>query len=234
MTVQDLIEAAARECGVITFGQALNTVEYANCILSLNALLGQFSVEGLTVYFVVRDAFALTGAASYTFGVGGTFNTARPEKIRGAAVINSGGSMPADVVGPERWSHILDRTVTGAFADMLTCDYAFPLANVYLWPNPTAGTLELFSVKPMAQVAALTDVVVYPPGYERALKFNLAVAIAPELAGSKLSDVTVSEAKESKAALAGINAMALGAPVPPAGNRPQNPPQNEDIEQAEA
>jgi hypothetical protein len=232
MTAQDLIEASARECGALFAGRTLATGEYANCLTALNALLGQFSVEGLTVFSIVRDALTLTGAASYTIGTGATFNVARPEKIRSAAVITGGGSMPCEVVSPEKFSTIVDRTVTGAFADFLCYDAAFPTGNIYLWPAAAAGgTLELFSIKPLASVANLGDTVTLPPGYETAVKFNLAVAIAQELPGAKLTDALIESAKTTKAALAGMNAMALGAPVPPKPPGPQTPLQAIDIEQ---
>lgn len=234
MTVQDLIEASARECKALYAGRTLATGEYANCLIALNALLGQFSVEGLTVYFIVRDALTLTGATTYTIGTGGTFNVARPEKIRSAAVIVATGSMRCEVVSPEKFSEIVDRTVTGSFADFLCCDYAFPIANLYIWPAPASGTLELFSIKPLTAVAALSDTVSFPPGFETAIKLNLAVILAGELPGSNLSETTIQAAKDAKAALAGMNAMALGTPRPPASPGPQQPLQVTDIEQASA
>jgi hypothetical protein len=231
MTVQDLIEASARECGALFAGRTLATGEYANSIIALNALLGQLSIEGLTVFSIVRDALTLTGATAYTIGTGATFNTARPEKIRSAAVIVSGGSMPCQVVSPEKFSEIIDRTVTGAFADFLCCDYAFPTANIYLWPAPASGTLELFSVKPLAAVANLSDTISFPPGYETAIKYNLAVVLATELPGAKLTDATLKLAETTKAAVGAMNAAALGAPGPPRGPGPQRPLQATDIEQ---
>lgn len=58
-------------------------------------------------------------------------------------------------------------------------DSAYPNANLYLWPVPdVAYTLRLTSQKPFSRFVNLTDAVSFPPGYSRAIRYNLALELA--------------------------------------------------------
>jgi len=234
MIVQDYIEQAARRIGILQAGRSLATGEYTNCLNLANQLLSAFSIEGLTIYQIKKETFSLTGAASYTIGSTGTFNTSRPEKIRAAAVVTGSVSMPCQIVSAEKFATIIDRGVTGAFADWLACDYQFPLATIFLWPAPAAGSLDLWSVKPLAAFSAISDTVSFPPGYEDAFSFNLAVNMASEFAGAHLDQAVVAKAHEAKQALAAINGVSLGQPMAPIGVSAQQPLTMTDIEKGQA
>jgi hypothetical protein len=89
-----------------------------------------------------------------------------------------------------------------------------------LWPAPPAGsTLDVFSLKPLTAFNSLSDTINLPPGYEQALRFNLAGVLAPEY-GSALPPEYVAAATEAKAAVAamtmGGRGPAAAAPVPAA------------------
>ena len=218
-TAQNIIEEALRLIHVLrpnaTFtggGQ-----EYPISLDALNQVIDGFSVDGATIYQEVREQFPLNGSPSYTMGTGGTFNTTRPIKLRAAGVTATDGSKPAEICQSERFERILDRSVTGAFIDLLTCDYASPIATIYVWPAPATGTLELWSYKPLTQFAALTDTVTFPPGYLATLKYNLAVALVSEFPGAVLDQWVMQKAIETRAALAALNMQTIGAPTPPLG-----------------
>jgi len=217
-TVQNICDEALRLIGVLRANASFSNagLEYQTCIDALNQVVDSFSADGLTIYQMVRETFTLTGATSYTIGAGATFNTVRPEKIRAASTITGGGSsMPCKIVSAEKFSTIIDRTVTGQFVDFLCCDYDFPLSNLYVWPAPGAGTLELWSYKPLSSFVYLTDAVSFPPGYLEALKYNLAVAIFPEFPGARLDPTIPLKADRSKQRLGALNAVTIGMPAAP-------------------
>ena len=225
-TVQNLCDEALRLIHVLranasfaTQVQGGNTVpacqEYQIALDALNQVIDGFSVDGATVYQVVHETFALTGAASYTWGSGGVINTARPEKIRAAAVIQATASMRIAIVSPEKFETIVDADRAGNFADMLVCDYGNPLATISLWPIVTSGTLDLWSIKPLTAVVHLSDAVSFPPGYLETLKLNLAVMLASEFPTARLDQWVMQKADATKARLAALNMVTIGEPMPP-------------------
>ena len=232
-----LIHVLAPNSAFATTQQGGNTVpasqDYQICLDALNAIIDGFSVDGATIYQTVNETFSLTGAASYTWGTGGNITTPRPEKIRAASVSTTDGSMPVEVVTPERFETIIDRTVTGSYADYLVCDYGYPQATIMLWPAAAnGGTLNLWSYKPLAGVVYLSDVIAFPPGYLETLKFNLAVVLASEFPGAILDQWVGQKAEATNARLAQLNAVTIGAPAAPLRPVPlQQPLQEIDLEQ---
>ena len=225
-TVQNICDEALRLIHVLRANTSFTTSvqggnivpacqEYQIALDALNMVIDGFSVSGATIYQVVHETSTLTGTASYTWGPGGHITSSRPEKIRAAAVIQADASMRIAIVSPEKFETIIDRTRTGNYADMLVCDYANPQATISLWPIVASGTLDLWSIKPLVGVVYLSDAITFPPGYLETLKFNLAVALASELVGATLDQWVVQKAMDSKAQLAALNAVTIGAPMPP-------------------
>ena len=108
-----------------------------------------------------------------------------------------------------------------------------PGATITLWPAAnTGGTLNLWSYKPLTGVVYLSDPIVFPPGYLEVLKFNLAVSLASEFPMAVLDPWVGQKAMETKARLAQLNAVTIGAPNAPLRPVPlQQPLQETDLEQ---
>lgn len=163
----------------------------------------------------VRESFALSGAASYTIGAGGTWASERPARLL-AASIQRGSSIarPVQMIPAEEWAAYPKRGAGGDFADVLFYDAAYPTANIYLGPKPAAGTLELWCYLALAQLAGLATVISLPPGYLRALHLNLGIEMAPEF-GVTVSAELAATAAAAKAAITGLNQATLGPAAPP-------------------
>jgi hypothetical protein len=211
-TVQQLINSALRLIGVIDSGETPATAESDDAFAALNQLLTNWSAAAVPVYQVARDVIPLTGAASYTIA-------SRPVKLKSAHVTSAGVSMPVNIVTSEVWSRFKDRTRTGLFADELYWDGAYPTGTLALWPNPNAGSLEVYSIKPLTAFGSLSETINLPPGYEHALRFALAQALAPEY-GAVLSPELQAGAAEAKTAIATLNTQVLGPPLPASGPAP--------------
>jgi hypothetical protein len=219
MTLQQgIVDPAFKSLGLIAAGRSMATSEYADALDAINALLDMCTAEEDMVYQITKETFSLTGPATYTMGPAGTFATVRPTRIRAAVVIAAdSASQPIQIVPAEKYAQMVeDRTLTGLFADVMTCDYASPAVNIFLNPAPVTGaTLELWSLKPLSNFAAMSDTVSLPPGYLQFLKTNLAVVLAPAFAGAKLTNETLSLAQSSKAGLAKLYRQTLGDPFEP-------------------
>lgn len=203
MIYSDIVKGALRSLGVIASGESPSTEEAADGLVALNNLIASWSALGMPIYELTRDTKALTGAESYTL-------TTRPQRIKSAAVIAANGvAQPVGILTAEQWSGVGDRTRTGTYAESLFCDYGLSTCTVYLSPKPAAGTLELWVYRALGAANLAGDTVTLPPGYERALRFNLALDLAGEY-GRTASPELIAAAQESKNAITNLNAMVLG------------------------
>jgi hypothetical protein len=151
--------------------------------------------------------FNLTGGQQmYTLGKGGNLNAPRPVSIKNAVAITAQGlSLPMELVSSEDWAAIVEKTVSGTVPRKVYCDFAYPLANVYIWPVPSGSPqLSLYTWHQFDQFAALTDTFDLPPGYERAIRFNLAIEMAPEY-GRPASAELAAKAQEALQSLRMLN-----------------------------
>ncbi|MDR7006091.1 hypothetical protein [Paraburkholderia strydomiana] len=92
-TAVDLITLALKDIGAVGIGQAISAEDTADALATLNMMLGQWSVDRLSVYHLIDTAKQSTGAQSYTVGIGGDFSITRPIKINAAyARLTSSGA----------------------------------------------------------------------------------------------------------------------------------------------
>jgi hypothetical protein len=201
MTAQELINKALQTIGVISSGESPSTEESNDGLVTLNGLLASWSAQALPIYQIVRETVSMTGAGSYTL-------VTRPVKIKSAVFVNDGVETPYALVGAEDWASYTRNRV-------LYHDGGYPTGIIRLRPDPTAGTLELYSYQELTALGALSTTIALPPGYERALQFNLALDLAPEY-GHQINEGLIGLANDSKLAIQGLNQAVLGAPVPQA------------------
>jgi hypothetical protein len=70
-----------------------------------------------------------------------------------------------------------------------------------------AGQLEIWIYVPMPQFASLATVIDLPPGYEMALRYNLAVALLPEYPRSEVDPTLLPQAQNYKASIVQLNSQ---------------------------
>lgn len=213
-TVQSFLDSVLRLIQVLDAGESASATESNHALEALNQLLSSWSAAGLPVYQLTAETpIPLTGAASYTL-------SSRPAQIRSVQCINAGVTQDVQPMTAEQWAGLRDTTLTGKFATAYLYDSGFPTATIKLWPIPvTGGTLQLYTLQPLSPFAGLGAAINLPPGYEQALRFNLALALAPEY-GSVVTPELAGQAQQSMQAIASLNAAVLGPPR----NAPAAPP----------
>lgn len=201
-SVLDIVTGAAKKIGVIFKSEALDADEANDGLIALNNMLDTWSLDNLTTYSYTLENFLLTGAASYTIGTGGVFNTSRPVNIVTAVVRI--GSIDYDLTPITEEQYQLDiasKSITSPIPRFITYDNGYPLGTIKMYAVPSAGgTLFLQSNKPLSNLSALTTVVDLPPGWKRALIHNLAIDIAPDYG----AEVTASVQQIAKTSLGAI------------------------------
>lgn len=210
----DVITDALLLHGIIYAGQSITSAPFsasalALCQTELNNMLAEWNAQGLAVFSVVKSTFTLSsGTADYSIGPGATINQARPEKIESWAVIDtsyaSNGGSPVDSKTFALMAE--DRSLQSALITMLNYDAAYPTAMIHLYPIPNnAATLELWVWE---QFSAITDFVAtalaFPPGYLKAIVYNLAVDLAP-LFGRQIDPGVQGLANSTKQTLGATN-----------------------------
>jgi hypothetical protein len=209
-TAQDIIDRAGRLLGVVASGASATAAESADALEALNALLDAWRNDKLMAYSLTEVSKAMTvGDASYTFVASGDFNGPRPTKIESAYMTINGVNYPVRILTKDEWYAIEDKTVTGAQVEKLWYNPTMSSGTVNVWPVPAAtNTLTLVVQTPITALATVGTTVAFPPGWERALAYNLALEIAPEFTVEPSANV-VRVARTSLTAIKRINSSAI-------------------------
>ena len=215
-TALALITRSMRLAKVLRKGESLDSDESADGLVALNAMLDSWQIDRLLVYQIVQVSNTWPAATtSRTIGSGGNFTQQRPVKIDSAFVTDSNSNWYEVRVLQDRteYDSIVIKTTESTLPQYLFMDPAYPLGVIYLYPVPSAAvTLKLNTWQTLQSFAALTTDLSLPPGYQRAIEYNLAIEFGPEF-GANISPEVKRVAMESKAAIQSLNAPSMVARV---------------------
>lgn len=196
-----IIKGALRGLGRIGRGMDMTAAQASDGLEILNQLIASWSGESLVLPF--RTTETLTYAVSkneYTIGTGGDLNTARPIQILDAYHRLNSIDYAMDIMSFRRYADIGLKSIS-TFPTRLYFEPEYPLAKLHFDLMPATDlTLHLISMKALTSIANLDDTIVLPAEYDRALKFNLMLDLAPDY-GMKVSQEIINAATESKANL---------------------------------
>lgn len=218
-TALDLITGAAKLIGVVFKSEALSSDEANDGLVLLNEMIDTWSNDDMSTIVSTIESFSLTGAASYTIGSGGDFSTSRPLNILTAVVRVGSVDYPLRLITQEEYqTQIAVKSITSPIPQFLTYDDGYPLGVIKTFPLGTSGsTLFLQTEKPLGNFTLLTTAVNLPPGWKRALKYNLAVDMAPTY-GVEVPASVMETAKSSAGAIRRATLINKAMPL-----LPQNP-----------
>jgi len=182
-TALQIITDAAKLLGVVRKGEALDADEADDGLRALNDMLASWSTSSLSLLARYRESFTLTANAEHTIGTGMTFDTVAPTKIVQAFIRSGDIDYPLTIITDEEYEDIAFKGLQGDIPRYLNYSKSPSTASgtIRLYPVPTtANTLHLLSEKAFTEVSSLSDTVFLPQaGANRAVKFNLAIDIAP-------------------------------------------------------
>jgi len=215
-TANDIIKGAYRLLGVASNGETLSAAEAQDGLDALVDLIDSLSADGLPVPYVTRESFALTiGTDSYTYGSGGDFDSSRPIDILSAYIRDADDTdFSVDVVSRTYYNSIEDKGDSARPRALYFTD-EYPLAKVIFDNAPDVSyTLYVDSIKPMSTPTGISSSMSFPPGFNRMLRYNLAIDLAAEH-GIQLNATVPAIAQESRAIVErrGINPEIMSTEV---------------------
>ncbi len=200
-TALDIITKAMQKAGILTKSEAPSSDEASDGLDALNDMLSSWSNESMLIHARSTENFSITsGTAAYTIGPSATFDTTRPVFIADAFVRDSSGTDTyVQIITQETYDTISDKDTQGT-PNRLVYNNGFPQGTITVYPVPsTTYTLFILSEKQLVEFT-LNEVVSLPPGWKRALIYNLCEELRPEY-GQQADPMVAKIARDSKSAI---------------------------------
>jgi hypothetical protein len=214
MIANDLFKQSLRLARVtLRAGRIPSTDQYAEALTAANSMLGRWSADRLKAFSIVLEPFTLiAGTKSYTIGPAGTFNTSRPQRIERANLLTSSDTRQAlEVVNVDDWADVVSQDTQGP-PSILYNDRASPLSTLRFNYTPAQNyPIELYSWKPFDRFVDGAAVITFPPEYEEAIVYNLAMRLAA--LDGKLGQVDQEVREIARTSLRDIESLNAPAPV---------------------
>jgi hypothetical protein len=193
-TAQAIIRGALLQIGVIAQGESVEASLSADAFSRLNELVDAWATQRLTQRTVTQATTGIVASqASYTVGLTGDFNIARPTFLDSCALLLTNTTpnteLPLSPMTEMAYQAIAQKTLTNSQPTSWYYEASSPLGTITLWPVPTdaSNDLVIYVSDQLAAFTTQTASVTLTPGYARALRLALAVEMAPEC-GRAVSD----------------------------------------------
>jgi len=195
-----IITKALKIAGVLGESETPTAEQASDGLVSLNDMLDSWTTDQTYIFTIETETFPLVNSVyTYTIGVGGDFDTVRPVIIDHVVVNLNGVSYPLQEINSQDYAYIAYKANESGIPNYFYCDYAYPLATIYLYGAPQSDlTISIGRTQQLTSFANLTTQYTFPPGYNRLLNYGLAMEIAPEY-GMKMSPEAIAITAEAKA-----------------------------------
>lgn len=225
----DFVRYALQDLSVLAATRAPAAEDVQDGLVLLNQWMASLSLERLAIFHYTRAQHNLSsGVATYTIGVGGTLNTARPLALTRVSVIPDRTATPVLEIPLGQpltladYQCLTDKTLQSAYPLSVYYDFGWTggLATlaVYPAPNTSVSAVVLYTPDQLQQFADSSTVYTFPPGYERLIRTHLAIELAPSYDATPSPDLLRS-ARQAKQLIkrANVRINELGMPAGLAG-----------------
>ena len=184
-TAFDQIKAALRLIGQLAEGEEPTPQAAQDALNAMNQMIDSWNTERLAVFSTEDQIFLWpTDTITRTLGPTGDFVGNRPILIDDATYFRdpqTNVSYGIKRINQSQYNGIAVKTVTSTYPQVMFVNMTFPDIEMYIYPKPTRSLeFHFISVQPLTEPTALNTVIALPPGYLRALRYNLAMELAPE------------------------------------------------------
>ena len=224
----DLIASSLRLIGVLASGETPTGAESSDALLIAQQMIDAWQAERMMIFTITISEFPLVpGQQTYTLGAGGNFNIPRPARIERMSIVNLNNpaqplELPLEMLNEQGWQELIPvKLIQSSLPQRVYDDQAFPLRNLNFWciPNVAVNT-RIYYWTAISTFPDLTTDVTFPPAYLKAIRYNLAVDLAPEF-GRSVPPEVAAQAVQTKAIVKNLNAPTLLSFADPAVVNPR-------------
>ena len=198
-----IIDAALRVLGVLRSGDTSNsdTTMQADCLQALNLLVKNWQNYGIEQW--TRETYTISNLAAYQSNymfaqANADVTNFIPERIIQAYVTpQSNHDVEVTPISMQEYWFLANKKATG-MPNQVAYNFQNDYGMLYVWPIPAVNTYHLTIVyqKAYDDLDTTTDIPDFPQRWFEALKWNLAVRLAPEF-GKALSPEIAALAQKS-------------------------------------
>lgn len=208
-TAGELINGALRLIGMLAEGESPSPETSQDALTAFNEMVESWNTERLAVFSTQDQVFTWPSSTqSRTLGPTGDFVGQRPIELDDSTYFRdplNNVSYGLKFVNQQQYNGIAVKTVTSTYPQVMWTNMTYPDIEMYVYPVPLRDLeFHFVSVEPLTQPASLTTDMLFPPGYKRCFRFNLACEIAAE-AGVEPPPTVQRIAMASKRTLKRIN-----------------------------
>jgi hypothetical protein len=221
-TCLDVISSALRLIGVLASGETADPATANDSLNTFQDMIDSWQAERLMIFQIPRIIFDLvSGQQTYLYGsqvatnpIIPDFNSPRPARIDRVGIIWLGNAaqpleLPMQYLTVAQWQEIPVKNITSSLPQYVWDDNGFPFRALNFWPTPNvADQVVIYPWTALTTPALLTTQLAFPPGYAKAIRYNLAVDLAAEfpVVPANVLGPVQQIAIESKAVVKSINA----------------------------
>ena len=181
----DQICGALRLLGVLAEGETPSSETANDALYALNQMIDSWDTERLAVFSTQDQVFSWpSGERTRSLGPTGDFVGERPVLLDDATYFRdpqTNVSYGIKFINQQQYDGIAVKTVTSTYPQVMFTNMTYPNIEMVIYPVPLR-LLEwhFISVERLTQPATLATSILFPPGYLRAFRYNLACELAPE------------------------------------------------------
>ena len=184
----DIIKYALITIGAIGEGETPNATQYTDGAMFLNMIVKSWHADGMPLWAIKQNSFALTATTSYNIGTSQTINTPRPLKIHQAWLRNTDDSTdkPLNILTRQEYDTLSAKSSTGIPVSLFYDPQggATAYGTIHLWPKPDTTAIADYTCyivyqRPFEDFDASTDTPDFPQEWYLPLMWMLAYTMAP-------------------------------------------------------
>ena len=187
-TAGELINSALRLIGQLAEAEVPSAATSQDALTALNQMIDSWNTERLSVFCTQDQVYTWpVNEIKRTLGPSGDIDLnpqQRPILLDDSTYFRdpqTNVSYGIKFINQSQYNGIAVKTVTSTYPQVMFVNMTFPDIEMYIYPKPTRSLeFHFVSVQPLTEPTALNTVIALPPGYLRALRYNLAMELAPE------------------------------------------------------